>query len=52
MKVVLSIIADVFARHRRRKVTNQLNVVYDIEESRLDARLRRLQQRSLADATW
>jgi metal-responsive CopG/Arc/MetJ family transcriptional regulator len=45
-------LADFVAKHRGRKVTDQLNTVYGTEESRLDPRVRRLQRRSLERDAW
>jgi metal-responsive CopG/Arc/MetJ family transcriptional regulator len=45
-------LADFVAKHRGRKVTEALDRVYGSEDSRLDARVRRLQRRSLERDTW
>jgi metal-responsive CopG/Arc/MetJ family transcriptional regulator len=45
-------LADFVAKHRGRKVTEALDRVYGTEDSRLDSRVRRLQQRSLERDTW
>lgn len=45
-------LADFLAKHRGRKVTDQLNAVYGAEESRLDPGVRRLQRRALERDTW
>ena len=45
-------LADFVARHRGRKVTEALDRVYGTEDSRLDSRVQRLQQRSLERDTW
>jgi len=45
-------LAEFVAKHRGRKVTDQLNAVYGTEESRLDSRVRRVQRRSLDRETW
>jgi len=45
-------LADFLAKHRGRKVTDQLNAVYAAEDSRLESRLRRLQRRSLERDAW
>jgi metal-responsive CopG/Arc/MetJ family transcriptional regulator len=45
-------LADFLAKHRGRKVTDRLNAVYGIEESRLEPTARRLQRRSLERDAW
>jgi metal-responsive CopG/Arc/MetJ family transcriptional regulator len=45
-------LADFVAKHRGRKVTDQLNAVYGTEESRVEPRVRRLQRRSLERDAW
>ncbi len=45
-------LADFVAKHRGRKVTDQLNAVYSTQESRLDPAVRRVQRRSLERDTW
>jgi metal-responsive CopG/Arc/MetJ family transcriptional regulator len=45
-------LADFLAKHRGRKVTDQLNKVYSTEESLLDPVLRRMQRRSLQRDAW
>jgi hypothetical protein len=45
-------LADYLAKHRGRKVTNQLNAVYSTEESRLEPPVRRLQRRSVERDAW
>lgn len=45
-------LADFLAKHRGRKVTDQLNAVYGTEESRLEPRVRRTQRRSLEREAW
>jgi metal-responsive CopG/Arc/MetJ family transcriptional regulator len=45
-------LADFVAKHRGRKVTEALDRVYGTEDSRLDSRVRRLQQRSLDRDRW
>jgi|SoiMethySBSTD1v2_1073268.scaffolds.fasta_scaffold173676_3 antitoxin MazE6 len=45
-------LADFVAKHRGRKVTEALDRVYGTEDSRLDSRVQRLQQRSLERDTW
>jgi len=45
-------LADFVAKHRGRKVTDALDRVYGTEDSRLDSRVRRLQQQSLERDTW
>ena len=43
-------LAEFLAKHRGRKVTDRLNTVYGVEESRVEPGVRRLQRRSLRDA--
>jgi len=45
-------LAEFVAKHRGRKVTEALDRVYGTEDSRLDSRVRRLQQQSLERDTW
>ena len=45
-------LADFVAKHQSRKVTARLDAVYAAEDSRLDARTRRLQARSLPPDSW
>ena len=45
-------LADFLAKHRGRKVTDQLNALYSTEESRLAPPVRRLQRRSLEREAW
>lgn len=45
-------LADFVAKHRGRKVTDQLNAVYSTQESRIDPAVRRVQRRSLGPDTW
>ena len=45
-------LADFLAKHRGRKVTDQLNAVYGTEESRVEPGVRRLQRRSLGRDAW
>jgi metal-responsive CopG/Arc/MetJ family transcriptional regulator len=45
-------LADFVAKHRGRKVTEALDRIYGSEDSRLDARVRRLQRRSLQRNPW
>jgi metal-responsive CopG/Arc/MetJ family transcriptional regulator len=45
-------LADFLAKHRGRRVTEQLNAVYSKEESRLERNLQRLQRRSLERDAW
>jgi len=45
-------LADFVAKHRGRKVTEALDRAYGTEDSRLDSRVQRLQQRSLERDTW
>jgi metal-responsive CopG/Arc/MetJ family transcriptional regulator len=45
-------LAEFLAKHRGRKTTDRLNVVYASEDGRLDGRLRRLQARSLGESSW
>ena len=41
-------LAEFVAKHRGRKITERLNAVYAVEDSRLSPAVRRLQGRSLA----
>ena len=45
-------LADFVAKHRGRKVSEALDRVYGIEDSRLDSRVRRVQRRSIERNTW
>ena len=45
-------LAEFVAKHRGRKTTERLNIVYSAEESRLDTQVRRLQIRSIPDESW
>jgi hypothetical protein len=45
-------LAEFVAKHRGRKVTEQLDAVYGREESRLPHGARRLQQKSLDRESW
>jgi metal-responsive CopG/Arc/MetJ family transcriptional regulator len=45
-------LADFVAKHRGRKVTERLDRVYGVDDSRLDPRLGRLQRRSLERDKW
>ena len=45
-------LAEFVAKHRGRRTTDRLNAVYSSEDGRLDARLRRLQARSLGESSW
>ena len=45
-------LADFIAKHRGRKITEQLNAVYSSEESSVDRRLTRAQRRSIGRETW
>ena len=45
-------LAEFVAKHRGRKVTEQLDALYAEVDSSLDPDLRRLQARSLARTTW
>lgn len=45
-------LSDFIAKHRGGKITDQLNAVYNSEDSRLDTRLTRAQRRSLGRETW
>ncbi len=45
-------LAEFIAKHRGRKVTEQLDAVYERADSRLDPALRRLQARSLQRNAW
>lgn len=45
-------LAEFLAKHRGRKVTERLNTVYGVEDSRLDTPLRRRQAQSIRDESW
>lgn len=45
-------LAEFVAKQQGRKVTDRLDAVYSAEDSRLDARTRRLQNRSIAGTPW
>ena len=45
-------LAEFLAKHRGRKVTDRLNTVYGVEESRVEPGVRRLQRRSLERDSW
>ena len=45
-------LAEFLSKHRGRKVTERLNSVYAVEESRVEPGVRRLQRRSLERDTW
>ncbi len=45
-------LAEFLAKHRGRKVTERLNSVYGVEDSRLDNALRGRQAQSLRDEPW
>ena len=45
-------LAEFLAKHRGRKVTDRLNAVYGVEESRVEPAVRRLQRRSLERDAW
>ena len=45
-------LAEFVAKHRGRKVTEQLDAVYGREESRVPRGVRRLQERSLDKEPW
>ena len=45
-------LAEFLAKHRGRKVTDRLNTVYGVEESRVEPDVRRLQRRSLERDSW
>ena len=45
-------LAEFLSKHRGRKVTDRLNAVYGVEESRMESGVRRLQQRSLKRDSW
>ena len=45
-------LAEFVAKHRGRKITDQLNAVYGSEDSRLPRDVRRLQSRSLTREPW
>ena len=45
-------LADYLAKHRGRKITEQLDSVYAAEPARLDRAVRRAQRRSVASDSW
>jgi hypothetical protein len=45
-------LADFLAKHRGRKVTERLDAIYAVEQSRLEPAVRRLQRRSLGEDSW
>lgn len=45
-------VAEYLAKHQTRKVTDRLNAVYGSESSRLDARVRDAQARSINGESW
>ena len=45
-------LAEFIAKHRGRKVTDQLNRVYSTEDSRMESGLRQLQSESIRDDAW
>ena len=45
-------LAEFLAKHRGRKVTHSLNIIYGVEESRVEPGVRRLQRRSLERDSW
>jgi metal-responsive CopG/Arc/MetJ family transcriptional regulator len=45
-------LSEFLAKHRGRKITEQLDAVYRREESRLPRGLRRLQRRSIEPEPW
>ena len=45
-------LAEFLSKHRGRKVTERLNSVYAVEESRVEPGVRRLQRRSLERDAW
>ena len=45
-------LAEFLAKHRGRKVTDRLNTVYAVEESRVEPGVRRLQRRSIERDSW
>jgi metal-responsive CopG/Arc/MetJ family transcriptional regulator len=45
-------LAEFLAKHQGRKITDRLNELYSAEEGRVDARLARLQRRSVAGESW
>ena len=45
-------LAEFVAKHRGRKVTDRLNTIYGVEESRVEPGVRRLQRRSLERDSW
>lgn len=45
-------LAEFLAKHQGRKLTDRLNQVYGAEDSRLDARLARMQRRSVSTDPW
>ena len=45
-------LAEYLAKHRGRKVTDRLDTIYGVEESRVEPGVRRLQRRSLERDSW
>jgi len=45
-------LAEYLAKHQTRKVTDRLNAIYAAEPSRLDAKVRKAQRRSLGTDRW
>ena len=50
--VYASALAEFVAKHRASKVTERLDAVYGVEDSRVDEPVRRAQARSIARETW
>jgi predicted transcriptional regulator len=51
-RLVAVALAEYVARHRAGKVTERLDAVYGLEESRADAALRSASRRTLRRADW
>lgn len=45
-------LAEFLAKHQGQNVTDRLNQIYSAEDSRVDVRLERLQQRSVGADPW
>ena len=45
-------LAEFLSKHRGRKVTDRLNTVYGVEESRVEPGVLRLQRRSVERNSW
>ena len=51
-RLYMMALAEFLAKHHGRKVTDRLNAVYGVEESRLAPDVRRLQRRALKREAW